>query len=63
MLYHLKIEEFEVAGVALNGTITGILSDLFIKNNKHKKITVSTAISMKEKDIVNTIFFVRSFIF
>jgi len=42
MLYHLKIEEFEVAGVALNGTITGILSDLFIKNNKQGIEVLST---------------------
>jgi len=42
MLYHLKIEEFEVAGVALNGTITGILSDLFIKNNKQEIEVLST---------------------
>ena len=42
MLYNLSIEDFEVAGIALNGTTTGILSNIYIKNNKQDIKVLST---------------------
>ena len=42
ILYNLRIEDFEVAGVALNGTTVGVLSKLYIKHNKKDIKTLST---------------------
>ena len=42
MLYNLSIETFEVAGIALNGTITAILAKLYIQNNNTNIKILST---------------------
>jgi len=42
MLYNLLIDDFEVAGVALNGTKVGVLSKLYIQNNKTDIKVLST---------------------